>query len=606
MNSLEATKLATEDTLNQSINKAQRHYRSLFSLPSFKTTLLLLAALCLTAGATSTVFFPTAQGLTNGLLLGTALLVATLVVDIFLSNMVLKDPVFNLRRTLFVSLFSWALWLLLMIVGAVFGFVWWLKLCFLGFAVLLTLRTVVFLAVLSAGAGKRLLAILLQPFACLLTFILYWNYINVNLEALLPFIVAMPIIACVSAYVFVFLIDRIGQKEYGAGSMSLFQAFMLNWVASLNAPLESYLEKRGEDVNVQVSLLKFDSSKPKAAIIVPLVHPGPFKNIGSSVLPSLLKQQYTDAYQCDTCVPLGLLGHELDVASQAQNHKIITGIIQNANFEAKIDKATPYVTVSENGVTASCQLFGKTVFLNFTLAPKTTEDLPQELGSLVQQDAQKLGLDALIINAHNCLTETTEIDASIEALRETANKCLNQAAAQKAAPFQVGSHTVYPSEFTLKDGMGAGGITAVVVKVGEQKTAYVVIDGNNMVPGVREKILSSLGAAGFEASEVFTTDTHSVSAVVVGRRGYHPVGEAMNHQILIQHITEAATAAAGNMENCKAGYQRITIPKVRVIGGDCLALLSELVDKAMQKAKQIVVPVFGLEGLLLLLLLFLR
>ena len=308
MNSLEATKLATEDTLNQSINKAQRHYRSLFSLPSFKTTLLLLAALCLTAGATSTVFFPTAQGLTNGLLLGTALLVATLVVDIFLSNMVLKDPVFNLRRTLFVSLFSWALWLLLMIVGAVFGFVWWLKLCFLGFAVLLTLRTVVFLAVLSAGAGKRLLAILLQPFACLLTFILYWNYINVNLEALLPFIVAMPIIACVSAYVFVFLIDRIGQKEYGAGSMSLFQAFMLNWVASLNAPLESYLEKRGEDVTVQVSLLKFDSSKPKAAIIVPLVHPGPFKNIGSSVLPSLLKQQYTDAYQCDTCVPLGLLG----------------------------------------------------------------------------------------------------------------------------------------------------------------------------------------------------------------------------------------------------------------------------------------------------------
>ncbi len=604
MNSPEATNLAG-DSLNQSINKAQRHYRSLFSLPSFKTTLFILAVLCLIAGATSAIFFPSTEGLTNGLLLGAALFVITLAVDVLLSNIVLKDPIFNLRRTLFVSLFSWALWLILLFVGAAFGVVWWLKLCLLGFAVLLTLRTVVFLAVLSAGTGKRLLAILLQPFACLATFIIYWAHINVNLTALVPFIVAMPLIACGCAFVFVHLIDRIGQRDYGAGSMSLFQAFMLNWVAALNAPLETYLEKRGEDADVEVSMLKFDSSKPKAAIIVPLVHPGPFKNIGSSVLPALLKQEYEKACKCDACVPLGLLGHELDAASQAQNHKIIHQVIEKAQFEAQLDKATPYVAVSENGVTASCQLFGKTAFLNFTLAPKTTEDLPQELGSLVQQEAAKLGLDVLVINAHNSLTETTEIDASLDTLRATAAKCLKKAAAQKTAPFEVGSHTVHPSEFTLKDGMGAGGITAIVVKVDDQKTAYVVIDGNNMVAGLREKILSALGAAGFEASEVFTTDTHAVSAVVMGSRGYHPVGEAMNPQTLIGYITDAATAAAGNLESCRAGYQRITVPKVRVIGGNCLEIMTGLVDKAIQKAKQIVVPVFGLEGLLLLLLLFL-
>ena len=37
--------------------------------------------------------------------------------------------------------------------------------------------------------------------------------------------------------------------------------------------------------------------------------------------------------------------------------------------------------------------------------------------------------------------------------------------------------------------MGTGGITAIVVEVEKQKTAYVIIDGNNMIPNLREKIL---------------------------------------------------------------------------------------------------------------------
>ena len=43
--------------------------------------------------------------------------------------------------------------------------------------------------------------------------------------------------------------------------------------------------------------------------------------------------------------------------------------------------------------------------------------------------------------------------------------------------------------------MGTGGITAIVVQVSKQKTAYVVIDGNNMISGLREKILAALTSA---------------------------------------------------------------------------------------------------------------
>jgi predicted neutral ceramidase superfamily lipid hydrolase len=89
----------------------------------------------------------------------------------------------------------------------------------------------------------------------------------------------------------------------------------------------------------------------------------------------------------------------------------------------------------------------------------------------------------------------------------------------------------------------------------------------------------------------------------LGRRGYHPVGEVMSHETLISYIQEAAKAAASTLEHSKAGCLRMIVPEVRVIGKARLESLSMLVDKALQRAKQIVIPIFVSEGLALILLL---
>ncbi|NLE06418.1 MAG: DUF2070 family protein, partial [Crenarchaeota archaeon] len=414
----------------------------------------------------------------------------------------------------------------------------------------------------------------------------------------------LPILAISFGYLFLHLLDQVGKKNYNLAALPLFRAFILNWVTGENAPLETFLEQLGEDTEVKVSLLKFDSQKTTAAFILPLVHPGPFKNIGSSILPSLLKHAFEKKYKCNACVPLGLLGHERNAASQIQNNKIINKILNDATFEAKDKTATPFIRTSKGPVTTSCQLFGKTAILSFTLAPKTTEDLPQELDVIVSEEAKKLGLDnSILINTHNSLTSSTEIDASLDELKDSAFECLNKALTQDFSAFKIGAATIYPQEFTLKEGMGEGGITAIVVQVGEQKAAYVVIDGNNMISGLREKILTELKTTGIDESEVFTTDTHSVSAIVRGQRGYHPVGEAMSHDILIANIKEVVQKAILQLEECKAGFTHILVPKVRVMGESSLEPLTVIVDKSIQKAKQIVAPIFLTEAILLLLLL---
>ncbi|MCX8153939.1 MAG: DUF2070 family protein [Candidatus Bathyarchaeota archaeon] len=591
------------------MNKAVKHYSSMFFLPSFRKSISLTALLCMIIGLSVSVLAP-AQNSANTLFLGFSLFGLTILFDYVTSNFVLRnDPIYVLRRTVALSLYCWTLWLFFILLGISFGVTTgprlYVQLCLLGFAAVLTLRAVVFISTSLSGYLQRLLASLLQPLACSVAFLIFWDTLSiVSVSRVLLFIVISPIVGFAAALAFVFLIDQLGKRMYGLPSMALFRAFMLNWVANLNLPFEELLEKLGEDEDIEVRLLKFDSNTSKAAIIVPLVHPGPFKNIGSSLLPSMLKRDFEKEFGCQTCVPLGILGHELDLASQAQNQKIIRHVIENAKLASLVaDRATPFVKVSKGFVTASCQVFGKAVFLSFTLAPKTTEDLPQQLGYIVREEAKKYGLEySIIVNAHNSINDIID-EPSLEVLQAVATKCLQKAVSLPSYPFEVGAATIFPKEFGLKDGMGPGGITAIVIKVAEQKTAYIIIDGNNMISGLREEILSALHDSGFHASEVFTTDTHAVSAVVLGRRGYHPVGEVMNHKTLISYILEAAKTAEANLEFCHASYVRFIVPKVRVIGKNRIETLSMLVDKALQRAKQIVAPIFATEGVILIALL---
>jgi putative membrane protein len=603
--------MESKSSLNRSIDNATKHYSSMFFLPSFKKILFTLAVLCILAiGLSTFALFPSIQGLIGSLILGFSLFALTLVADLIMSKLLLRgDPIYSLRRILALSFFSWLFWFAFIFLGVVlsfpFGWLLWAKLCLLGYGVIITLRIIVLVVTSMAASWRKGISVLLEPTLCLVAFVVFWNGISNAIPLqVLPFIIISPAIALTAVLLFLFSIERFSRKISSIASISLFRAFIINWVTGLNAPLERYLEEMGEDIDIEVTLLKFDASKPKAAIIVPHVHPGPFKNVGSSLLPSLLKHGYEKEFGCDTCIPLGILGHELDLASQEQNNKIVSQVIASAKFEATADLATQFVKASEGPATASCQIFGDTALLSFTLAPKTTEDLPQELGRIVSEQAQEYGLkNTLVVNTHNSLNDIADTEQHLDALQIAASKCLQKVVTSPTKQFMVGAASVFPKDFSLKSGMGTGGITAIIVQVEKQKTAYIIIDGNNMIPNLREKVLAALACAGFEESEVFTTDTHAVNALVTGRRGYHPVGEVMDNAVLIRYICEVAKKAESNLEVSNAGCLRLVIPQVRVIGEERLKSITVLVDKGIQKAKQTLIPIFGLEGLVLVLLL---
>lgn len=605
--------MVTEDSLKQSMDNAVKRYSSLFRLPSIRAAILLLALSCIGGGLLSTfALSPSMSGVAYGLLLGVAVFLIDIVADYVLNATTLKqETIFNLRRAIVLSLFSWGIWLFFILLGSLLSMTlnypsWWIRLCLLGCSAATISRIVVFSSTTLLRYSQILFATFLQPLATLMLFLVFWVQTGHLITMLTVLFVLFSVaVTLLSSYAFLHLLDRIGKQTLGVRSLTLFRAFMLNWVLGLNAPFEQLLENLGEKKDVETRFVKFTSSKTGTVIAVPSVHPGPFKNIGSSLLPSMTKAALEKQLGCVACVPHGLMGHEYDLASQQQNQKIIDHLITAINdLEASETKASPFVKVTNGLATACCQVFGKSVLISFTLAPKTIEDLPPELGLYVCEEARKNGLNlCTVINAHNSMDGDAEMQKSLESLKDVASKCLKKIASLKQSPFEVGAATVVPKEFSLEDGMGTGGITAVVVKCGDQTTAYIVIDGNNMVSGLREEILSYLSSLGISEGEVFTTDTHAVSALILGGHGYHPVGEVMDKTRLLGYIKDVTLAAIATLDPAKAAFGGVIVKDVTVLGAQQLETLCLLIDRSLQTAKRSVIPVFVAAGVLLMIFL---
>lgn len=205
---------------------------------------------------------------------------------------------------------------------------------------------------------------------------------------------------------------------------------------------------------------------------------------------------------------------------------------------------------------------------------------------------------AITIDAHNSIEGSVHLEREISSLEKAAVESLETALKSQKGLLEVGAANIVPPDLSAKDGMGPGGISVTAVKVKDQLTAYVTIDGNNMISGLRERILQKLDEIGFTDGEILTTDTHAVNGIVLTPRGYHPLGEAIDPGKLIEYVKQAATKAKSNLESAEAVWLTKEIPNVRVIGERYIEILCVLVEKGFLRAKRLATIIFPLVGLI--------
>ncbi len=520
------------------------------------------------------------------------------------------DRIYNTRRCAGLSMFSNLLWFGFLLFGSVlvrFFSYWslWFDLLWIGFAAICILRSVVFLSTSLLSYWRKIISALLQPIICL-TSLFYVPYSLGRLTdgfSIAPLFLSIPI-SVVTAFLFINSVDKVGIKTLKIATTSILKPFLANWMEDLNAPLENLFESFGSKRTIDFSILAFNvNSSLKSLIVVPSFHPGPFKNVGSSSLPFIIQEELEKKMGCLTAVPHGLFGHEFDLSSQQQNRKVLKSVLESTDFPSFKKEATRLVRVRKGNASASCQIFGKCALISLTMAPETTEDFPREIGDSIINEALELGLShVVIVNAHNSINGSFDVSKVTETLKEVSSEALRKASHMKPTLFKIGVAKSVLTEFSLEEGMGPGGIHVLLVKTGEDTCVYITIDGNNMISGLREKILETLKDFDIDDGEVFTTDTHAVNAIVMTARGYHPIGEVMAHDILIRHISENVKEALSNMESASFSWRAGAVANVGVIGEEQIRKITLLADKALKRAKLISFPLFGVAGLVLVLL----
>jgi putative membrane protein len=511
------------------------------------------------------------------------------------------DTVFTLRRCANLSFFTCATWIFLLIFGGVLQLVipevdlFTYFSCF-GVCTGITLRFLAFKSLSSMNKWKILLSTTLQPFVCFVSTLKFWDIWTLNF-IFRYFIGGLILLAAMN--LFISLVDKKGTETIGIGTISLLKGFANNWIANRTDPLEEYLYQLGEDSDINFSILAFKENKEnrlKSIMLVPALHPGPFRNIGSSNFP-YLAQRRLEKISDLVAVPHGCSGHGQNVTSQHEVDKVFNEVFKAVKQLEFNDLATKMVRVKKGGTHATCQAFGEHALVTLSRSPYSTEDIPRELGQKIMKEGEKLGFKSVtVVDAHNSIGDPDKIpffsSEELEEIEEAAMEVIKKTLRQKKYQFKTGVSRIVPKEFGLIDGMGPGGIIVFVLEVFDQKIAYVIIDGNNMVSGFREEILISILNNGLDDGEVMTTDTHVVNAVSLIQRGYHPIGEAFNKDRFIYYVNKGIKIALANIKTCEIACKIGSVKNVRTLGKEKVVELSIFTDSTIRHAKNLAFKIF--------------
>jgi putative membrane protein len=498
-----------------------------------------------------------------------AIVLPTILGELVTSTLVLRDEVLTFRRLMGLEVLSWALTPLILPLSAVIysfgiGLTWQTPIVFV-LAISLPIRTLSFVSLTDRSILKRVLASLLVPLFVSIALIISSPTQTLVITTALSLVAAASVAGVVRL---VQGLDREGSAQIGAPPMQLFRAFLRHWLNRDPESLEENLTRLGLDDEIRTNIIAFfgKNGKRKGALVVSSFHPGPYRDLGSGGLPSQLKQHLEDRVGGVVHVPHGISGHQSNIISRKDVWRFLLHV--ESNYPAKPTTATASVMVRRVRETAkaSGQLFDHTALITLTLSPENMEDMPSQLGETINKTADSLGLGVAIVDAHNSMSvETLVTPAQADHLALAADDALRSLNRLDQSGFKAGFSADSLHEFRLEDGIGPGGVSVLVLSNQGRRAAYVTIDGNNMEPGFRETILSSLSELGIADGEIMTTDTHLVTGLVRSPLGYYPVGAHLDKSLLITKIRDAVKRGIDDLEDASLGVSTSSI-RLRVLG----------------------------------------
>jgi putative membrane protein len=379
-------------------------------------------------------------------------------------------------------------------------------------------------------------------------------------------LIGMAALYTAVAYAFLRILDRPWRRSLDVSSLDFLRGF-IGHIAEGSQELEDFFEEIGEEAVVPVTVLAFrrlDGSE-KARWVLPMIHPGPMGDIGGGNLP----QRVAESAEGLAFPPHATAGHDFNLVTEREVDTLIEAAESAADQINYTELGSRPVRVEKGDVSVLGQrVDGDGLFIT-SFAPGFADDIEYAVGLAAGAEARVEGLeDILIVDAHNSNNglEGDDMGHVAPGSRRSFEmiQAVSDAAAQledtETAPLDLGTAWI-PTNWKPEEGIGPLGIRVAVLAVDGTRVAYVLVDGNNMEPGLRARIVEAIDPV--DEIEVMTTDTHIVNTI----QSSNQVGSAIDHDELIARISEVVDRAIADLEPVESGMASETA-SVTVFGND--------------------------------------
>ena len=400
------------------------------------------------------------------------------------------------------------------------------------------------------------------------------------LAGMLLFSPSFGILALVLHFVFglgfailIWMIERPLRRAFKIHGLAFINAFIAHMTDGSSKGMEKFFREIGEEIFVPQVSFFFRRANEKAIIFtVPNLHPGPMGEIGGGNLPKVLH----DSFEDETLVAHGCATHDFNLVSETEIDKVIDALLKSREKIVYSGVAGRSGRLAFGSVQVLYQRFGDSVLLVTTRSPQRTEDLDFSIGMTIMAEGHRWFPHVAVVDAHNCMTDLSSpvLLATLTATeyQQASLEAMDRCRTTPLYPFRIGvSHHALP--FSRVQGFGDLGVQVLVVEADGQRTAYILIDGNNMAGGLREVLLEQVQKV-VDYAEVMTTDSHVVNTIT----GKNPVGMHVGAPEFLPHVMQALQAALDNLAPAEVAGTTAHCEHIVVFGSNRISQLASTVN----------------------------
>ncbi|MEM0026747.1 MAG: DUF2070 family protein [Ignisphaera sp.] len=360
------------------------------------------------------------------------------------------------------------------------------------------------------------------------------------------------------------------KRHKGYNVLRIANAWLKFMLSGDGGDLEEALDNIGVEFDAQTKVLLFDRGSDAIALITPTIHFGPYRTIGSTLLPYDIESSL-ESKGFKVFVFHGAGSHELDLTKRSYGTLLASELSLRLSKERR-DMPTELVYEPFrvfNGFREAMVLQTDTTsMLIITPVAIGGDDMPYELQPIAEDIAKLYGFrDAIVVDAHNVEgkrdTNVSSFDSLIKAGISRRSRVCEE--------LLVGY-----GESRIRDyvkGVCRNKVKVLTIKCNENLYSIIYLYGNNAKIGVRENLRKVALENGYKDAEIVTLDDHSCAGITFDAP-YHSID--VNNS-LIESIKRALESSLHDLKPASCKYTRYVF-RVKVAGNKIFELLNIATD----------------------------